>query len=232
MYLDSPKNERSFLGLSGHQLHQALIDALRRGLLYGITDLRFGHGSHLEAAQALVEAGICLVQYRGKDTPRARQLEELLELVPWAAERGAAVVVNDDAAMARAVGAAGLHLGQGDRPPLEARDLVGPHVLLGLSTHNRQQALSALGQPVDYLGVGPAYATQTKPQEPEAGLGFLAWASQEITLPQVAIGGITEERLGEVLKTGQKSPALITALLGAPDLRASVARISARLADC
>lgn len=229
MYRQQPKNERIFAASSGAELRREICRALRGGILYGITDLRFGHRTHLDCAQALIEAGAGLVQYRGKDTPRARQLDELLELVPWARQRGAAVVVNDDAELARAVDAAGLHLGQGDWSPKEARRVLAPHQLLGWSTHNADQARAARREPVDYIGVGPAFATATKPHEPEAGLVFLEWAAREIDLPQVAIGGITEDRLEAVLATGQKSLAVIAGLLGAEDLAQAVGRIGAQL---
>ncbi len=208
-----------------------LAQFLAQGHLYGITDLRYRWASHQDCAQAMVEAGVRLVQYRGKDLPWEQQRAELLALVPWARERGAWVVVNDHLDLALLSGADGLHLGQGDLDPARARALLGPKVALGLSTHNRVQAQAALGLGIDYLGVGPAYATPSKPEEPEAGLGFLAWTAKEIGLPQVAIGGIQWERLPEVLNTGQRSVAMIEGLLGAPDLKAQVARIEARLAQ-
>lgn len=229
MYAQRDKNKRIFSRLQGTERRRALAEALYEGILYGITDLRFGHPTHLECAQALVEAGVSWVQYRGKETPEAQQLEELRRLVPWAQERGVVVVVNDNAHLAKAVGADGLHLGQGDLSPAEARRTLEPHQFLGWSTHNADQARAALREPVDYIGVGPAFATETKPQEPEAGLVYLEWAAREVGLPQVAIGGITEERLESVLATGQKSVAMVAGLLGSEALAQTWARIEARL---
>lgn len=203
---------------------------LAQGQLYGVTDLRYRWASHQECAQGLIEAGVRLVQYRGKDLPFEQQRAELLELVPWAQARGAWVVVNDHLDLARETGAPGLHLGQGDLDPVQARALLGPQVALGLSTHNPAQAKAALGLGVDYLGVGPAYATASKPDEPAAGLDFLAWSAREIGLPQVAIGGIRLDRLPEVLGTGQRSVAMIDGLLGALDLPSRVAEIKGLLA--
>jgi len=204
--------------------------ALVEGALYGITDLHFQFESHLVCAQRLIEAGVQLIQYRGKELDPLIQRQELEILVPWAKERGATVIVNDQVQLAQQVGAAGVHLGQGDQSVTEARVLLGPKALIGLSTHTLEQVKEAEGLGVDYIGVGPAYKTATKPQEPTAGLGFLESAAGNSTLAQVAIGGITEARLSEVLQTGQTSVAIISDLLSAPDLEQKVLRIKGQLA--
>ena len=199
-----------------------LLDAIRTGTLYGITDLSAGDLSHLECAQRLVESGVQLVQYRGKALDLEQQRSELKILLPWARERGAWVIVNDFVHLAVELNADGVHLGQGDVKPERARELLLPEQVLGLSTHNISQVKQAEFLKVDYIGVGPAFLTLTKPQEPVAGLAFLKQASFSSPLPQVAIGGIKKENLQDVLATGQKTVAVISGLLHAESMPAQV----------
>ena len=222
------KNE-SHRQLESRKKVKNILSAIQSGILYGITDTHFGWTTHLECAQALIEAGVQLVQYRGKELEIEQQRRELQVLVPWARARGSWVIVNDLVALAIEVGADGVHLGQTDQEPQLVREQVGPDMLIGLSTHKIDQVKAAEQAQVDYIGVGPAYPTQTKPDEPAAGLGFLNEAAKISELPQVAIGGITEDRLAEVIATGQNSVAVISDLLSAPFLAEKVSRLKAIL---
>jgi thiamine-phosphate pyrophosphorylase len=127
--------------------------------------------------------------------------------------------VNDDVATARECHAAGVHLGQQDLSVGEARRILAPGQLIGLSTHNADQALAATSLGVDYIGLGPVFPTDTKPDaEPVLGLDSLQRICARVTLPVVAIGGITRARATAVARAGATAAAAISAVLKARDI--------------
>ena len=144
---------------------------------------------------------------------------------PWSPARpryGAAVIVNDRADIARASGAAGVHLGQDDLPVEAARKILGPDGLIGLSTHTVEQLGVAQALPVTYVAVGPVHATHSKDTGyGPVGLALVRAAARSAAVPVVAIGGITLERAPEVLAAGASAVAVIGDLLasGAPAAR-------------
>lgn len=155
---------------------------------------------------------------------------EFLELARAAAARcraaGASFIVNDRADIARMSGADGLHVGQTDLLPVEARRLLGDDAIVGMSSHSDAQATDAIAQPIDYLAIGPVYPTlTTEAGNPVVGLAGVKRASDIAAgarVPVVAIGGITLERVPEVLASGAASVAVIADLLvGDPAARAS-----------
>ena len=188
--------------------------------LYAIADASFGDPIHL--AEALFSGGARLVQVRNKKGSAGellRQVERILSFAPHDAQ----VVVNDRVDVALIAGAAGVHLGQADLPPAAARQIFGVDRIVGFSTHNLQQALEAAKQPVDYIAVGPIFATATKENpDPVAGLERLAAICKALRKPVVAIGGIKLENAGEVLKAGASSIAVIADLLSAIDVEERV----------
>ena len=146
-------------------------------------------------------------------------------MVEEARAAGARLVVNDRADVAALVGAHGLHVGQDDLSPGDARTVVGPDSWLGLSTHTEQQWTAGLLQPVSYLAIGPVFGTGTKATGYDAvGLetvGRAAHAAAGKGLPLVAIGGITIERAPSVIASGASAVAVISGLLdGSPEARA------------
>ena len=130
------------------------------------------------------------------------------------------------------VKADGVHVGQEDLPVPEVRSLVGPDVIIGLSTHEPEQALAARGLGADYLGVGPIFATQTK-EDVVAPVGFdyLDWVAANIDLPFVAIGGIKTHNIGDVARHGARCCCLVSELVGAPDIAASVRAVREAMAE-
>ena len=120
----------------------------------------------------------------------------------------------------------GVHVGQEDFPVPQVRALVGPDMLIGLSTHKPEQAEAARGLGADYMGGGPIYATHTKEDVVDpVGLEYLDWVSRNIDLPLVAIGGIKEHNIADVARHGARCCCLITDLVGAPDIPAKVAAL-------
>jgi thiamine-phosphate pyrophosphorylase len=157
-----------------------------------------------------------MLQLRAKTQQAGAFLALIDTVVRSAARRGAAVVVNDRVDLARAAGAAGVHVGQNDLPPAVARAQLGASAVVGVSTHSREQILAAVTQPVSYVAVGPVFETRTKETGyPAGGLQLVDDARRTIApaIPLVAIGGITLARARDVLVAGASGVAVIGDLL-------------------
>jgi len=194
--------------------------------IYAITDREMAGGrTHAEIGEALIEGGIRVIQVRDKTTPYEELLEDTRRLVAIARPRNVAIIINDNPYLARDADADGVHLGQGDCPVEIAREIVGPDRLIGLSTHTRLQALRAQQMDVDYIGLGPIFTTQTKRQHYlPLGLNTIRWAAASLRLPFVAIGGITAERIADVLAAGARHCAMVSALMRSDDIAATARR--------
>lgn len=184
--------------------------------LYAVLDAEVAsaHGWALvDLAAAVLGGGARLVQVRGKNLSSAALLEVSRQVVALAAPFGAAVLVNDRADVAVLAGAAGVHVGQDDLSPTDARAIVGPDALVGVSTHSADQIAVAARAPVSYIAVGPVFGTSTKHTGYDAlGLGLVRQAAATY-LDVVAIGGVTLDRVPQVMAAGATSVAVITDLL-------------------
>lgn len=179
----------------------------------------------LNVVQAFLSAGVRLIQLRAKTWESGAFLELAHAVVADAMVAGAIVVVNDRADVAAIAGAHGLHVGQDDLSPADARTVVGPASWLGLSTHSEPQWTAGLDAPISYLAIGPVFGTATKATGYEAvGLetvSLVAAVAGKRELPVVAIGGITLESAPAVIAAGASFVAVISDLLaGAPERRA------------
>jgi thiamine-phosphate pyrophosphorylase len=167
----------------------------------------------------LCAGGARFIQLREKRlSPREfyREAEAALRV---AREHGARLIINDRADIALALGADGLHVGQDDLPPEAARRLLGDGAVVGFSTHNVEQAIAAAQMPLDYIAVGPIFATQTKENpDPVVGLEGLRRVRRAVGkgVALVAIGGVTAENAAEVIEAGADTVAVISALLTNP----------------
>jgi thiamine-phosphate pyrophosphorylase len=162
--------------------------------------------------EALLAAGVRILQYRHKRTWTQTHFNEAKALAGLARDTGALFVVNDRVDFANLLDAA-VHLGQTDLPPIAARKIVAEGIV-GLSTHNRAQLESGNDQPVNYLALGPIYATKSKAQpDPVVGVDGLRSLRKLTSKPLVAIGGITLDNASEVLKAGADSVATVAGLL-------------------
>jgi thiamine-phosphate pyrophosphorylase len=179
----------------------------------------------VDFAFACLSGGARLLQIRAKQLAGRDFLEAAMVIVERARESAALVVVNDRADIARLSGAGGLHVGQDDLTPAHARAVAGAGVLIGLSTHTREQIDAAVLEPIDYLAIGPVFGTASKDTGYEAvGLDRVRLATQiagTASLPVVAIGGITLDRAQQVLDAGASAVAVISDLLstGHPEAR-------------
>jgi len=192
--------------------------------LYAVLDAEVAraHGWTVpDLARAVLDGGAKLVQVRAKTLTSAELLQISRDVMTLAAPYGATVIVNDRADVAVLAGASGVHVGQDDLAPADARAIVGPDRLVGVSTHTREQVHRAAAAPIDYIAVGPIFGTATKDTGYEAvGLDLVSHA-HATGRAVVAIGGITLERAASVIGAGATSLAVITDLLtgGNPSAR-------------
>jgi thiamine-phosphate pyrophosphorylase len=180
-------------------------------------------------ALAAVRGGATMVQLRYK-AGASEIMQSAREVIEVLRPTGVPVIINDRVDLARALGAQGVHVGQGDVSPAEARRVLGDDAIVGLSITDPAQLGAVDAEVVDYLGVGPVFATGSKPDAaPALGLETFARIARSVRLPVAAIGGITAENAGAVIRAGADGLAVISAICGADDpedaARALVARI-------
>jgi thiamine-phosphate pyrophosphorylase len=196
--------------------------------LYAITDASAGL-THVEQVEAFVRGGARLVQIRDKRAGGRELYEIVVAAVRIAREAGARLIVNDRVDVALAAAADGVHVGQEDLPAEDARRILGPDRIVGLSTHSREQAAEASRLPVDYVAIGPVYATATKENpDPVVGLEGVRAAREVVTQPLVAIGGITLARAPEVIAAGADVLAVVSDLFVGASIEARVREYVAR----
>lgn len=190
---------------------------------YFITDAHLSRaGSCSDVIQAMA-AGVEVIQYRAKDlSSRAMFIEakRLRQLCPKTC-----FLVNDRVDIALAVGADGVHLGQDDLPLKEARALLGPKKIIGVTAHNIEEAKAAADGGADYLGISPVFRTETKPDAgAPGGIGLLEQINQAVDIPLVAIGGITLENAPSVIRAGADCICAISAVLTHADVLQQIRR--------
>jgi thiamine-phosphate pyrophosphorylase len=212
----------------------AVRHSLEAARLYLCTDSRSAQGDFESFLDAVLGAGVDVVQLREKGL-EARQEIALLEVMAAAVERhGKLFAVNDRADIAYAVGAPILHLGQDDLPVAIARRIIGDEPLIGRSTHSPKQFDVAAAEPgIDYLCAGPTWITPTKPGRPAAGLSLIEHAAAVgPARPWFAIGGIESlGRLEQVIALGARRAVVVRAITEAEDPGAAAAAFAARLAQ-
>jgi thiamine-phosphate pyrophosphorylase len=188
------------------------MSALAGTHLYPITDRHLSGLSHAKQVALLSEAGGRLVQLREKVDAPAKFYAEAEVALRIARELGTKVVINDRVDIALALRADGVHLGQDDLSPEAARRILGPTAIIGFSTHNLEQARLGIKMSVDYIAIGPIFATTTKKSSnPPVGLEGLKLVCQAVgDVPVIAIGGVTVENIRLVLETGASAVAVIS----------------------
>ena len=187
--------------------------------IYPITDVSVSKLSHVEQLKRLIAGGAKMIQLREKNAAPREFYEAACEVLSLAEEKNIKIIINDRADIALALKAGGVHLGQDDLPPPEARKLLGKNAIIGFSTHSVEQAIEAVKLPVDYIAIGPVFATKTK-QNPEKTIGLAGVERVRKAVgdfPLVAIGGITSENAARVFSAGADSVAVIGDLLCEPD---------------
>lgn len=199
----------------------------RRARLTGLYAIAGGTDAVARAGAALA-GGARVVQVRVKDAPAGDVLEIARRVVALARPAGALVLVNDRADLAILAGADGVHLGDEDLPPAEARRLVGPDLLIGRTCRTLAEAEAALAQGADHVGFGPIFGTRSKALAiPPRGLAPLREVCARLPAPVVAIGGITAATIGEVAAAGAACAAVIEDLFGQGDAEARARLLAA-----
>jgi thiamine-phosphate pyrophosphorylase len=168
-----------------------------------------------EFLEVVLRAGVDIVQLRMKDASDQEIIAAGRRFACAAADHQALFILNDRPDLVAATDADGVHVGQDDAPVPDARAIVGPERLVGLSTHSPGQVDAAAG--VDYIGVGPVHATPTKPGRPAVGLELVRHAAAHATLPFFAIGGISPENVESVVRAGAARVAVVRAITEADD---------------
>ncbi|WP_226345415.1 thiamine phosphate synthase [Agilicoccus flavus] len=200
--------------------------------IYLVTDTALcGEVGVAETARSAVEGGVSLVQLRDPAAGDAELVTLGRDLVAALAGTGVPVVVNDRVDLVAAIGAQGAHVGQGDTPVEEARDILGDEGLLGLSVHTDAELDAALALPpgtIDLLGIGPLRATRSKlDHEPVRGLGHLGHLAARSPWPCVAIGGVGAADAADLRTAGIAGMAVVSAICGRPDPRSAAAALHA-----
>ncbi len=195
--------------------------------LYAIASLSDPHGRRLaDVVRAMLEGGVRVLQLRWKGAPAVDLVAVAREVRALTRARSALFFVNDRADVAAAVGADGVHLGQGDLPVQAVRRILGRGACIGVSTHDLKQAREAERAGADYIGFGPIFPTASKETgHSPRGLRRLREVREAVCLPIVAIGGIRRESAADVLAAGADAVAMISELAGAADVTSRVRKV-------
>jgi thiamine-phosphate pyrophosphorylase len=183
---------------------------------------------------AVIEAGVDIVQLRMKDAEAAEVIEVADQMQGTCEDAGVPFIINDRPDIALALAADGVHLGQDDLTPIVARDILGPDVIIGRSTHSTDDVTRALQEHedglADYIAVGPVEETPTKPGRPGVGLDLVAHAAASVSFPWFAIGGINTHTLSNVVKAGASRIVVVRAIVESEDPVRSASELKGELA--
>lgn len=206
-------------------------ERLRTARLYFVLDAR-PHGEDPEArVEAALRGGADIVQIREKKLGR-REIERSAATVRRLCDTYSALfIINDDPELARSVDADGVHVGQDDVAVEEARAMLGPDAIIGLSTHSEEQIRASAERPVDHISVGPIWETPTKEGRPAVGLDLIGFAAREAPHPFFAIGGIDLGNVSQVVDAGAERLCVVRALRDADDPADVASRLRAALGD-
>jgi thiamine-phosphate pyrophosphorylase len=202
------------------------VRRLRQARLYAILDLGYVEPARaVETAEKLVAGGIDLIQLRAKKLALS-EIEDLgKRLRTVIPASGPLFILNDHPQLVAGTGADGIHVGQDDLSVAEARAQTGAGTLVGKSTHSLAQAIAAEKEGADYIGVGPVFATPTKPDYTPVGVALIGQVRAAVRVPQFCIGGINEETLPRVLAAGASRVVIVSALLRSSDIPAYCRRV-------
>lgn len=199
--------------------------------LYAVTDRsHLGEKSLYTAVEEALQGGVTFLQLREKTLSDEEILAEARALLPLCRAHNVPLIINDNVDIALATGADGVHVGQEDLEAGTARQKLGPDKILGVSTHNVEEALRAEAQGADYLGVGAMFPTGTKknvvPTSPET----LRAICQAVSIPVVAIGGVSAENLPQLAGCGIAGAAVVSAIFSQPNCQTAARRLREILA--
>ena len=200
--------------------------------LYAVTDRTWAKDSDdlLRQVNEVIDGGATMVQLREKHLDDEAFLAEAGRFVALCRERGVVSIINDNVEVAAASGADGVHVGQEDLEAGRTRERLGPDKIIGVSAHSVEEGLRAQAAGADYLGVGAAFATGTKTDAAPISHTTIRAITRAVSIPVVAIGGITRENISRLKGCGLDGVAVVSALFGAEDVKAASAELR-RLAE-
>ena len=217
---------------SNDKLSQKELSAFYTPSFYALVDVRPDESTFKQFITDIIAGGVDIIQLRDKQANDRTLLarSRILKNCITASERDVLFIMNDRPDLAMLAGADGVHVGQEELPVALVRQLVG-ELLIGVSTHSLEQARQAVQDGADYIGAGPVFESATKAFSQLAGVAYLREVAAEIALPAFAIGGITEERLDEVLHSGIRRVAVSSVLLEAENPEETAKRWKGRITD-
>ncbi len=194
----------------------------RHMLLYAVTDRAWLHGQTLaQQVEEALRGGVTCVQLREKELDDGAFLREAEALLPLCRRYHVPLIVNDNVEVALACGADGVHVGQEDMAAGEVRRRIGEDKLLGVSVHTVEEAVEAVRNGADYLGLGAVFPTSTKTDVDQMSIGTLRAIRAAVEVPLVAIGGIHRGNIGQLAGSGVDGVALVSAIFSAADIQAA-----------
>jgi thiamine-phosphate pyrophosphorylase len=214
------------MSLSPPESHGPLRrERLRTARLYFVCDARPSGEDPEALLRAALGGGVDIVQLREKQLGRA-EIERAASTFRRICDTYSALfIVNDDPDLARSCDADGVHVGQDDVSAEEARELLGPDAIVGLSTHSEEQIAAANERPIDYMSVGPVWETPTKAGRPAVGLELVSHAAEHATRPFFGIGGVDPTNAEQVVRAGARRLCAVRAIRDAADPSAAAAAL-------
>lgn len=198
-------------------------------LLYAVTDRSWLHGQSLyDQVREALEGGTTMLQLREKELDYGRFLEEGLEIQKLCRRFHVPFIINDNVTLAKEIGADGVHVGQSDMAAGDVRALLGPDKILGVSAQTVEQAVLAEKSGADYLGVGAVFPTGSKADAVEVSHNTLREICSAVSIPVVAIGGITRDNISQLAGSGICGIAVISAIFAQADIRTASADLKNR----
>ena len=206
--------------------HASRMDRFRQSDLYVVITEQFCAGrSPLDVLDAVLDAGVSLIQFREKDLDDADLYRRCIEFRERTRTAGALLIVDDRLDIALAVGADGVHLGQTDLP-IDAAGRIAPDLIIGASSHSLAEAVAAQNAGASYVNIGPIFPTQTKAVATGAvGPEMIDAIAPHLTIPFTCMGGIKLDNIDQVLERGACHVAVVTAVTAALDVRAAAAAL-------
>jgi len=202
---------------SGFKMNKKKI--LNNFSLYAITNIQKEDPGIIKKIDAALKGGADIVQLRSKKLTDAALLRLALKITPLVQRHKKLFIINDRIDLALLSGADGVHLGQDDISYEQARKVLGKTKIIGRSTHSRAQAVKAAKEGNDYIGVGPVFSTPTKPTYTPVGLKLVNQVSKSVTIPFVAIGGIDQTNVEQVIEAGARGVAVVRAVFAKKDVK-------------
>lgn len=200
--------------------------------LYAITDRHWLNGRGLyDVVKESLDGGVTFLQLREKQLDEEHFLDEAKELQELCREYNVPFIINDNVDIAVAMDADGVHIGQNDMAMKEAREKLGPDKIIGVSAHTKEEALLAQAQGADYLGVGAVFSTSSKDDVKSISYETLKEICEVVSIPVVAIGGITKDNLYQLSGSGIQGVAVISAIYAQPDIKEATKELKQRVQE-